>query len=143
VTDPQGNTLTYSYDGRNMTTVRSGPVASQTLSAALDYNGTTAALNCTRITTATGPRGTVRCSRDGNGTETIYRYDVKGNLTATNPPPPLANETFKYDALSRASPPPTAAARGRRFSTTRWTGSPRPATRTARRSASPSTPTET
>jgi YD repeat-containing protein len=45
----------------------------------------------------------VRCSRDGNGNETRYEYDPKGNLTRIVPPGPLGAIVYSPDALSRTA----------------------------------------
>lgn len=105
-TDAQGNKQNYNYDAtgnlRRVGTVTETNAA-QTL-VDLDRNGETGN-KCTSITTDTGPKGTLRCSKDGNGHETRYEYNTKGELTKITPPSPSAMPlgalTFTYDTLSR------------------------------------------
>lgn len=102
VTNAQGTKTTSTYDTfGNMTVVSGGTAAeNQTL---LDYNGTGAAAQCASVATDTGPKGTLRCARDANANETVYRYDAKGNLTSIDRPAPLGDEALSYDAVSRVT----------------------------------------
>jgi len=43
----------------------------------------------------------MRCTKDGNGHETRYDYDAKGNLLKITPPSQLGPITYTYDTLSR------------------------------------------
>jgi YD repeat-containing protein len=81
-TDPQGNTLSYSYDaaGNLDTTSQSGATLEDR-----DYN----------------PNGTISKITDGNGNITTFGYDPNGNLTSVNNPAPLGDLTLTPDALSR------------------------------------------
>lgn len=85
VTDPQGNTMSYSYDSAGN---RTGSESSQYPGQKIDeseYNSD----------------GTVRWREDGKGVRTSYSYDAKGNLTGVDNPDPLGDITIVPDALSR------------------------------------------
>jgi RHS repeat-associated protein len=81
-TDPQGNTLTYTYDSAGNLDITSQ--AGVTLEDR-DYN----------------PNGTISKITDGNGNFTTFGYDPKGNLTSVDNPAPLGDVTLTPDALSR------------------------------------------
>ncbi|GIF06962.1 hypothetical protein Asi03nite_45000 [Actinoplanes siamensis] len=84
-TDPQGNTLSYSYDSAgNKTGTESSQYPGQKIDDA-DYNDD----------------GTVNWREDGKDVRTNYEYDSKGNLTKVNNPSPLGDITITPDPLSR------------------------------------------
>jgi RHS repeat-associated protein len=85
-TDPQGNTLSYSYDSAgNLDTTQSNAQPGVTLEDR-DYNP---------------DDGTISKITDGNGNITTYGYDPNGNLTSVDNPAPLGDQTVTPDALSR------------------------------------------
>jgi RHS repeat-associated protein len=104
-TDSQGQRSEFGYDGNgNLASVtrRDGQNAAQRL-VSLDYNGTGDPQECEQSDN-TGPEGTLRCSEDGNGHETLYRYDDRGNLTSVDPPGTQQGRTsYVTDALSRVT----------------------------------------
>jgi RHS repeat-associated protein len=81
-TDPQGNTLTYTYDSAGNLDITSQ--AGVTLEDR-DYNA----------------NGTISKITDGNNNATLFGYDPKGNLTSVDNPAPLGDLTLTPDALSR------------------------------------------
>ncbi len=84
-TDPQGNTLSYSYDSAgNLDTTQSSANPGVNLEDR-DYNA----------------NGTVSKISDGNGNATLFGYDPDGNLTSVDNPAPLGDLTLTPDALSR------------------------------------------
>ncbi|HWG98468.1 MAG TPA: RHS repeat-associated core domain-containing protein [Pilimelia sp.] len=84
-TDPQGNTLAYSYDAAgNKTATESSQYPGQKINEA-DYND----------------NGTVNWREDAKDVRTNYSYDGKGNLTKVDNPAPLGDITITPDALSR------------------------------------------
>jgi RHS repeat-associated protein len=98
-TNPQGNTLEYSYDTAGNVTAITNALASQ--------NTHTLARNAT---------GTLASVTNALGNVTGYGYDVAGNLTRLTPPSPLGEEQRTYDGLSRPTSHTDGAGR-----TTRWT----------------------
>lgn len=109
-TDANGKQTAYSYDGpgnlRGVAAKRRETDGSMTdvPLVDIDLNGDSTA-QCTTITSDTGPAGTVRCTKDGNGQETRYDYDARGNLTKRTPPSPVSSPlgatSYTYDSLSR------------------------------------------
>jgi RHS repeat-associated protein len=81
-TDPQSNTLSYTYDSAGNLDITSQ--AGVTLENR-DYNA----------------NGTVSKITDGNGNFTLFGYDPNGNLTSVDNPAPLGDLTITPDALSR------------------------------------------
>jgi YD repeat-containing protein len=81
-TDPQGNTLSYTYtaDGNLDLTTQSGITLEDR-----DYNA----------------NGTISKITDGNSNATLFGYDPNGNLTSVDNPAPLGDLTLTPDALSR------------------------------------------
>jgi RHS repeat-associated protein len=85
VIDPQGNTLTFTYDGAgNLDTTQSSANPGVNLEDR-DYN----------------PNGTISKLTDGNANITTFGYDPKGNLTSVDNPAPLGDLTLTPDGLSR------------------------------------------
>ena len=84
-TDPQGNTMAYSYDSAGNETAKESSQYPGTKIEQKFYNSD----------------GTVDYILDGNGTKTDYSYDAKGNLTLVDNPAPLGDITLTPDALSR------------------------------------------
>ena len=83
--DPQGNTLTYSYDGPgNKRTTSSAAYPAAPLET-LEHNAD----------------GTVNYRLDGKGVKTAFSYDTKGNLIKVDNPAPLGDIMISPDALSR------------------------------------------
>jgi RHS repeat-associated protein len=114
LTNPQGKTTNYSYDGNgNLSKVVSDPSSPGQVTLSMDHNGMGTG-GCSN-SGDTGPKGTVRCVKDGDGNETYYHYDVKGNLTSVNPATPLQPITLTYDALSRVATIKDGAARSRSY----------------------------
>jgi RHS repeat-associated protein len=84
VIDPQGNTLTYTYDNAgNLDTTRSSQYPGVNLEDR-DYNA----------------NGTISKITDGNNNATLFGY-TNGNLTSVDNPAPLGDITITPDALSR------------------------------------------
>lgn len=100
--DAQGNSLGMKYNSSgnlSETSASSSSQASVTL-VSLDYNEQDEAA-CEEHTSDTGPKGTLRCSEDGNGNETAYDYDSKGNLLKKDPAGSRGTVRYTYDDLSR------------------------------------------
>jgi len=89
VRDPQGNTLTYDYDGAgNLLTQQAGGLPLGTPPVSLTY----------------GTKGRVTTSTDMRNKVTSYGYDALGRLTSLTPPAPLgAVGPITYDAQSRVA----------------------------------------
>jgi RHS repeat-associated protein len=84
-TDPQGNTMSYSYDAAgNKTATESSQYPGKKIDEA-DYND----------------NGTVNWREDGKDVRTKYGYDADGNLTKVDNPAPLGDITIEPDSLSR------------------------------------------
>lgn len=103
--DAQGNSMTFGYNssGNLRSTQASGSGQPAVTLVQLDYNHQDDEALCDGAghTENTGPKGTLRCSEDGNGHETRYDYDDKGNLLEKDPPGPHGGVKYTYDDLSR------------------------------------------
>jgi RHS repeat-associated protein len=85
-TDPQGNTLAYTYDANgNLVSTVDDLTTNNTYSYTYNSDGT--------LDTIT----------DAMGGVTTYGYDSSGNLTSVTPPSPLGQTTIVPDTLSRVA----------------------------------------
>ena len=88
-TDPQGNTLLYSWvNEQQLEEVSDGD--DDAVLAQMDYRGGNQ--SCA---------GELASSTDGNGNTTTYAYDSDCNLTQISRPGPAGNTTMTYDSLDR------------------------------------------